>query len=220
MIAPPPGQHRQRREHHGRFGLQPLKPEQAATCPNQREELWYDQRITRPCQQPNGLQAQITFQAGAIETLALPANLDLIASASTLQWVEDPAALLKSLTTHLVPGGWLALSGFGRNHFAELQALGGPAKAPSYLDPDDWRAILPSSLHILRLEQHAITLHFPDAISLLRHLRLTGVNAAVHRHWTRAHLADFESRLRAALPPGAALALTYSPVILVAQKRG
>lgn len=159
-----------------------------------------------------------TFHAGPIETLPLPANLSLIASASTVQWVNDPAALMHRLTRHLAPGGWLALSGFARSHFAELRALGSPAKAPSYLDPRDWRAILPPNLHVHSLTQHTIPLHFADAISLLRHLRQTGVNATTHRHWTRASLQDFSQRLRASQPDTPHLTLTYNPVILVAQK--
>lgn len=158
------------------------------------------------------------FQPGAIETLALPAPLDLIASASTLQWVADPAALMQRLAAHLAPGGWLALSGFGRTHFAELQALGGLGMAPSYLDPQDWSAILPANLHIHVLQQHTITLQFANSLSLLRHLRQTGVNAAARSHWTRASLAAFDSCLRAAQAKDAPLSLSYNPVILIASK--
>lgn len=161
---------------------------------------------------------RVDFQAGAIETLAMPVALDLIASASTVQWVPDLAGLMQRLTAHLAPGGWIAISGFGRGHFAELQALGGFGKAPSYLDPQEWREILPSGLKVHRLEQRRIAMPFSDSIALLRHLRLTGVNGAARRQWTRADLADFDTDLRAGQPEGAALRLTYCPVILIAQK--
>ena len=158
------------------------------------------------------------FHAGPVETLPLPSGLDLIASASTVQWLHDPARVIARLTDHLAPGGWLALSGFGHRHFAELQALGGFAQAPSYLDPDDWAALLPADMAIHTARQHSITLHFPDAISLLRHLRFTGVNARAHSHWTRANLTDFETRLRKGQPEATPLTLTYCPVILIARK--
>ena len=78
-----------------------------------------------------GLQArtagQARFLAGPIEQLPLPDGLDLIASASTVQWVEDIPALMARLAASLRPGGWLALSGFGRGHFPELAALGSGA---------------------------------------------------------------------------------------------
>ena len=158
------------------------------------------------------------FYAGPVETMPLPSGLDLIASASTVQWLHDPAQVIARLTVHLAPGGWLALSGFGQQHFAELQALGGFAQAPSYLNPDDWAALLPADMAIHTARQHNIKLHFPDAISLLRHLRFTGVNARAHSHWTRANLTDFEARLRKAQPKDSPLALTYCPVILIARK--
>lgn len=172
--------------------------------------------VLRPVLQAH--KTQVTFHAGAIETLPLPMGLDLVASASTVQWVQDPAALISRLTTHLAPGGWIAINGYGRDHFAELQALGARAAAPSYLDPDDWRALLPANLRIHTLARHSLPMQFADGVSLLRHLRQTGVNAGAGRQWTRANLVDFDNRLRAARPTADHLSLTYSPVIMVAQK--
>lgn len=160
---------------------------------------------------------EATFHSGPIETLPLADPFDLIASASTVQWVADPAALTARLAGHLAPGGWLAISGFGRDHFVELRAVGGAAEAPSYLDPADWRAMLPADLTVHSVEKHRIALEFTDAINLLRHLRQTGVNARAGRHWTRADLATFEARLRASQAPDGPLTLTYCPVILIAQ---
>jgi malonyl-CoA O-methyltransferase len=159
---------------------------------------------------------QVAFHAGAIETLPLPMGLDLVASASAVQWVQDPAALITRLAAHLAPGGWLAISGYGRGHFAELQG----AAAPSYLDPGDWRAILPADLRVHSLTAQPIRLQFADGISLLRHLRQTGVNAGAGTQWTRANLVDFEKRLRAAQPNASDLNLTYCPVTVIAQKAG
>ena len=165
-----------------------------------------------------GHTTQVTFHAGAIETLALPTGLDLVASASTVQWVQDPAALISRLTAHLAPGGWIAISGYGRDHFAELRALGRRPAAPSYLDPEDWRVVLPAMLRIHTLARHSLPVQFADGVSLLRHLRQTGVNAGAGRQWTRANLVDFENGLRAARPNASHLSLTYSPVIIVAQR--
>ena len=161
---------------------------------------------------------QIRFRSGPIETLPLPQNLDLIASASTVQWVADPAALITRLTRHLAPGGWLAISGFGRSHFSNLTVLGSGAQAPSYLDPHDWRAILPDSLHLHCVTSDTLTLRFPTAIALLRHLRDTGVNAQARGQWTKRSLIEFETRMQASQPGCADLRLCYNPVILIAQK--
>ncbi len=158
------------------------------------------------------------FRAGAIETLALPDRLDLIASASTVQWVADPAALLARLAAHLAPGGWLALSGYGRGHFAELQGLDGFGKAPSCHDPQDWPALLPAGMQIRHLTAQTISLPFSSSLSLLRHLRLTGVNAGARGHWTRGDLAAFDLHMRAAQPQPGPLRLSYQPVYLIARK--
>ena len=165
-----------------------------------------------------GHKTETTFHAGPIETLPLPCAFDLIASASTVQWVTDPAALVVRLTQHLRPGGWLALSGFGHNHFAELRAVGGGMQAPSYLDPDDWRALLPPGLRLHSVTARTLSLPFNSSVSLLRHLRETGVNAGVHRHWTKANLGAFDATLRASQPPGDDITLSYCPVLLIAQK--
>ena len=166
-----------------------------------------------------GHKTATTFHAGAVETLPLPQNLNLIASASTVQWVADPTALITRLADHLAPDGWLAISGFGRSHFAELRALGGGDAAPSYLDPADWHALLPQGLRLNSVTARRISLKFPTAISLLRHLRQTGVNANARRHWTRAKLAAFEANLRASQPGEGPITLTYCPVFVVAQKQ-
>ncbi|MCX8509609.1 MAG: methyltransferase domain-containing protein [Rhodobacteraceae bacterium] len=157
------------------------------------------------------------FLEGPIESLPLPQGLDLVASASTIQWLASPETLLPRLTDCLAPGGWLALSGFARGHFPELQGLNPEAAAPGYRDPDEWRAVMPAGLTLLSLTSEVIRLTFPDAISLLRHLRLTGVNGRARQHWTRAALTSFSDRIS---HPDGALTLTYRPTFLIAQKTG
>lgn len=63
-----------------------------------------------------------------------PGPLDLVASSSMIQWLEDPGAVIARLAGAVAPGGILALSGFGPDHFPELRALGGCAGAPSCLN--------------------------------------------------------------------------------------
>ncbi len=165
-----------------------------------------------------GRVAQSRFLSGPIETLPLPDSLDLIAAASTVQWLTDLPMFIQRLTDHLAPGGWLALSGFGRSHFAELQQIGADAGAPGTLDPTDWPSLLPHTMQILHLQGETAQLTFPDAISLLRHLRLTGVNGRARQHWTRARLAGFAESLTRERPKGSPLTLTYQPVYLIACK--
>lgn len=159
-----------------------------------------------------------TFLTGAIETLPYPTDLDLICSASTVQWLEDLPTTLARLTDALTKGGQLALSGFGSAQFHELRTLGSAAAAPSYVDAEDWRLILPQGLKIKHLSQARRVEWFPNAMALLKHLRDTGVNGAASQNWTARDLKDFETRYRQRFGTPRGLPLTYDPVWVIAQK--
>lgn len=158
------------------------------------------------------------FIGGPIESMALPQNLDLICSASTVQWVEDLPSLLERFSDVLAPGGWLAVSGFGHKQFHELRALGSTAAAPNYMDAADWRFILPQNMIIRHLSQAQTTEWFPSALSLLKHLRDTGVNGATNRSWTTQDLQGFETEYAERFGTNEGLPLTYDPVWILAQK--
>ena len=161
-----------------------------------------------------------SFCFGAIEELVLPQQLDLIASASTVQWITDLPATLSRLSDALRPGGWLALSGFGRYQFHQLVELGSQAAAPNYLDAGEWPLILPAGLELVAMRQQAIDLQFASAIDLLRHLRRTGVNGQASRGWGRRDLEQFERRYRQRFACADQLPLTYDAVWILARKPG
>ncbi len=167
-------------------------------------------------------QANVTteFAAGPIEAINLPDQLDLITSASTVQWVADIPALMTRLRHHLRPGGWLALSGFGHRQFQELRTLGSAAAAPSYVDADEWRDVLPVGLEVIAVAQAPVVLEFASAIELLRHLRETGVNGQADGRWSRSTLTEFEARYRARFGHNGQLPLTYDAVWVIARRQG
>lgn len=160
-----------------------------------------------------------SYVCGPVETVPLPKWVDLIASASTVQWIADLPELLQRLSEHLAPGGWLALSGFGHGQFRELQALGSSAGAPSYADAQDWPAMLPQGLELVQIEQSALVLEFPSALDILRHLRRTGVNARAGGPWSRTRLTAFEADYRSRFGRDGRLPLTYDAVWVLARKR-
>ncbi|MDC0738455.1 methyltransferase domain-containing protein [Cognatishimia sp. SS12] len=161
---------------------------------------------------------EATFLPGPIETLVLPGKLDLICSASTVQWIEDLPGTIKRLCAHLAPGGWIALSGFGAAQFHELRELGSTAAAPSYVDAEAWRDVLPSDMTIKHLSQGRQVAWFADARALLRHLRETGVNGGASQHWGPQALKTFESDYRRRFGTPQGLPLTYDPVWVIARK--
>ncbi|PCJ10540.1 MAG: biotin synthase [Rhodobacteraceae bacterium] len=160
------------------------------------------------------------FTFGPIETVPLPLELDLITSASTIQWLNDAPALMARLTARLCPGGWLAISGFGTAQFHQLRSLGSSAAAPSYVDAQDWSALLPRDVELVLVLQRPVEMLFESAIDLLRHLRNTGVNAQAEQHWSRGRLKDFEDRYRSQYGQNGRLPLSYDPVWMIARKHG
>lgn len=161
-----------------------------------------------------------SFLSGPVESAPLSGVYDLIASASTVQWLDDPAAVLAHLSAHLRPGGWMALSGFGPGQFAELDALGATGAAPHYATVAEWRTLLPADLSLVEAEEHSERQHFADLRALLRHLRQTGVNGRAGGAWTRGQLASIEDAYRQRHSDGGKLRLTYAPVYLVLRKEG
>lgn len=159
-----------------------------------------------------------TFIPGPIETVDLPTDFDVICSASTVQWLVDLPATMQKLSTALRPRGLLALSGFGSAQFHELRTLGSSAAAPSYVDAEDWRAILPKGMTIKHLSQGRRVVWFPDAMAILKHLRDTGVNGSASQTWTAGNLKAFETNYRSRFGTPRGLPLTYDPVWVIAQK--
>ncbi|WP_193140261.1 malonyl-ACP O-methyltransferase [Meridianimarinicoccus sp. MJW13] len=166
----------------------------------------------------NAHPGRATFLPGPIQSIDLPGRLDLIASASTVQWFDDPAREVTRLCRHLAPGGLLALSGFGPDQFCELQALGSTAAAPGYVAPSEWAVLLPKGMTLLHVQERHLRLAFPDAAAVLRHLRSTGVNAGAGQIWSKGRLSRFEARYRDRFARLGALPVTYHPVYIVARR--
>lgn len=165
---------------------------------------------------PVGLKQALTLEGDA-ETLPYPHGLDLLASASALQWFDDLEGFFPKARSVMNAGGVLALASFGNRHFHELAAV---ADSPlHYPSPADFAAMAKhAGFTILHAEDWEETLLFASARDLLDHLRRTGVNgAAARRLSTPAQLRAFEADYRAAHPrEDGALPLTYHAILLLA----
>lgn len=163
------------------------------------------------------------FLPGDARDVVWPERPDLIASASTIQWMDDPEALVRKAAQVLAPGGWLAVSGFGADQFRELRYPGSTAQAPGLCRPEALAAAIRSAgdgaFDILDTGQERRRLWFESPMHVLRHLRQTGVNAAASRVWTRAALERFGERYIQAFGDSGQVPLSYHPVLVVARKR-
>ncbi|MGE4563597.1 MAG: malonyl-ACP O-methyltransferase BioC [Victivallaceae bacterium] len=156
------------------------------------------------------------FLPGGIETLKLPAELDLIAANAVLQWLRDPAGLFRRFAAVLNPEGVLAFSVFGPGNFGELRRLTGIGL--DYRERESYLAMLEPDFEVLAVHEEKIELFFDSPLAVLRHIKATGVGATGSgRRWTRNKLeqfaADYES-----LRTADGFPLTYHPILIVAAK--
>lgn len=103
-------------------------------------------------------------------------SVDLIASASTIQWFNSPATFIRNCRRAVRDSGLLALSTFGPDHFDELQPY--LDSTLHYPTSESWRQMLQSAgFKVITISEERIEMKFTDTASLLRHISKTGVNA-------------------------------------------
>ncbi len=137
-----------------------------------------------------------------------PGSLDLIASASTIQWFNSPIEFIRNCHKALRADGLLAISTFGPDNFSELRPY---LNAPlPYTGLTAWREVMQScGFEIINLADQHHTLSFPDTASLIRHIRLTGVNALP--------AGPASPATTRALLSGGPTTLTYHPIFILSR---
>lgn len=142
-------------------------------------------------------------------------SLDLIVSASTMQWFNSPEQFLAHALRAIRPGGFLAISTFAAGNLPEIKSAAGITLRLS--DPGTWHSFITSALpsaELIALTPIAIQCRFPSAMHALRHLSLTGVNAL--RRSPRSARA-----IAACMQPdaGGCYPLTYSTLFIIIRKK-
>lgn len=140
-------------------------------------------------------------------------SVDIILSASTLQWFNSPASFLRDVVRVLRPGGVAALSYFGPQTYREIAAITG--NSLNYPSPVALReAATANGAEIIHSSESLLKGIFPDVAALLRHIKLTGVNAL-----GTGKAADALRLMRSyPLSPSGEVVLTYNPVYLIIRK--
>lgn len=160
---------------------------------------------------------QFNFLAGDIETLNLPQLYDLIISSSTLHWVHDLPTLARKFHKHLHGNGLLAVSLYGIDNLREIRTVTGMGL--QYRDLAGLIAVFRRDFEILASDESQETLWFPDPLSVLRHLRATGVNALGQRPWNRRELSAFNNEYADRFSGDHGVPLTYHPMYLIGRPR-
>lgn len=113
-------------------------------------------------------------QIGDIRTLEIPKGLDLVASSSVLQWIDDFDALLKKIGRSLLPGGLFAFAMFSEGTLKELSAFTG--QGLPYLSDEKIRELVSGHFEVLESAPDLCTVSFLTLHDLLDSLKQTGVN--------------------------------------------
>ncbi|MFI3287431.1 MAG: malonyl-ACP O-methyltransferase BioC [Rikenellaceae bacterium] len=150
---------------------------------------------------------------------ALPSGLDLVASSSAIQWFEDLEGFFRRAAESLKSGGFMALSTFGGDNLFEVTTLSGVGL--DYPQREEIEKLAEKEFEVLYSREQHITLHFDSPSSVLRHLKLTGVNSVEATSWTRGRLTEFlrDYSLRFPLESGGGVSLTYNPIYLILKRK-
>jgi len=155
--------------------------------------------------------------AGDISSAEIPVGVDMVLSASCLQWVENLEGLFCSLSSRLPSGAVFAFSTFGEKNFSQIRELEGAGLC--YRSVGELRGLLTrAGFRVIEIFENTTDVRFGSPLEVLKHIKATGVNGAFASFWTPAKLRDFSARYRAGFPLEGGVALTYNPIFAVAEK--
>ncbi|MDE5665855.1 MAG: DUF452 family protein [Duncaniella sp.] len=148
------------------------------------------------------------------EIRRLPAeSLDMIFSASTMQWFNSPKTFMGECARVLRKGGHAVISTFGPGTMAEIGSLLDSRR--HYPGANALRRMIPEGCTVTDLSTVTRTILFPTPAEAMRHVKLTGVNALSSKHGSisaRTILTSYP------LTPSGEAPVTYEPVYIVFKK--
>lgn len=175
---------------------------------------------------------KVEYIWGDAEKLEIPLDLDLIASASTVQWFDSLNGFIAKAAKSLDTSGILALSTFGANNFIEIKTVTG--QGLQYYSPEQIGEMLNTcGLEVLQVQEYSRKLYFSSPLEVLKHIKYTGVNSLRRERWGKRELFEFEQQYRdlfsdstqtsAAIQNEAqstqnVVSLTYNPILIIARK--
>lgn len=144
------------------------------------------------------------------------ASLDIIASASTIQWFNSPARFLRECSRVLVKDGLLLLTTYLKGNLHEISDITGCGLP--LLSADDWHTIAASTGFTVEDENATeTTLDFETPWDALRHLKMTGVNALGRPVSSPVSARNVAAQLRPMLD--GMYHLTYRPYVAILKKQ-
>lgn len=159
----------------------------------------------------------IHFFPGDIESLSLPNALDLVISSSTFQWFNNLDQFLNKIHQVLNPDGYLVFSTFGPDNYREIREVNG--KGLNYLSFGKHEKLLSDKFEIIWSDRENITRYFENPLSVLSHMKQTGVNGIPGKAWTKSDLRKFEEDYQDLFGMDLGVPLTYQPLYFIAKPK-
>lgn len=159
----------------------------------------------------------IEYVFGDAENIEFPKSLDLVATASTIQWFDDVTSFIRQLDIN--SGGVIAVSSFAQDNFYQISSCidGGGLEYKSALWIES--QLKDNGYSILYSEEIVRDVWFDTPYDVLRHIKLTGVNGIKKVQWNRKKLDDFSSTyIQKYYKEGKGVFLTYNPLIIIARR--
>lgn len=135
-------------------------------------------------------------------------SADIICGSATIQWFNNPLRFIRECSRVLRRKGILAFSTFTPDNFSEIRRYAG---ALPLMTAEKWEKELEKAGFRVTMTREKRTLTFEEPAKLLKHLKLTGVNA-LHTSGTQALTATKH------IINENITSLTYSPVYIIASK--
>ncbi|MDE6267827.1 MAG: DUF452 family protein [Muribaculaceae bacterium] len=154
---------------------------------------------------------KFTKADGEIALRDLPdSSVDIVVASSTIQWFNSPRTFFRHVARVLRPGGIAAFSTYGPATLADLTAITG--NSLPYLSVSQLSDAVPGSCKVLHASSSSLPVSFLSVSDMLRHLRLTGVNAI-----SATASVPLMRRIIDHYPasPDGSCSLTYNPLYLI-----
>lgn len=152
------------------------------------------------------LNPKIRFQKIDVEQFYTDEKFDLIIANASLQWCNDFNSTIKKLKSFLNKDGIIALTTFATDNFFEIRDAFNTSL--NYKTIEELENIFSKNAKIIQ-EIHTLQFNFPEEI--LKHLKLTGVNAIVKNNF---NICDIKNGLKI-LKENHKNKLTYKPIYII-----
>ena len=157
------------------------------------------------------------FMGGDAERNAFPPGCDIILSASALHWFTDWQKAIQRAYDHLNPGGLFCFSLYGVDTFKEITALTG--NGLRYRTLAEHHTMLIDKFEILIEREYTDALWFTDPLTVLKHIKQTGVGGYFKRTWNKEARHNFINGYWSTFAKNGRIPLTYHPLFFLCRKR-